>query len=574
MLSGLSLDSFTVSAVATALAAALGVSADAVDATVQDFQVHTTVMLAGSVSTLTSAQLTAVAASFAASLSLAPSQVQAVLQPAQQRRQLLKTSAVHVDLAIVGLGSDAAAVAQPVALLTAPATLNALVASLGLPGITGATATPAVVSARLAIVVRVPAATSATAVAASLSGLTSGATLIAALQAAGVTVAAVSAVPSPPPPPPPKPAPPPPVVAAPAPAAVQVDNVLAVSISLGVFGALLAFGGAVYCMRRIRYRKRETMNWRRDRSQMLNKVFGDGYDEDGKGATLLRHPTIKIFDDDQEPAVVAPRRTTAALDLAASPPRRLALTTHTLVTEHPARPTRLETVSRPEIVETVARKPSRRGTAGAKSPTGRRPSSAPDSRPLLGELHDQAAVRPATTSALSLAVPSSRFATLGEMMARVEAVERRLSELDSMGDPYSPRANVSVVTPRPFESRVDMAGDGAVAQQLYAPNDAMLAALLQPAHRSAITPPSFSTGGALPAFPGADAVPHDATDPFATAGSPRPERPARQLSDKALEALASRRSTPLVLTQTLDPDLSWSRRVPHPSGDGMPDSPV
>ena len=158
------------------------------------------------------------------------------------------------------------------------------------------------------------------------------------------------------------------------------------------------------------------------------------------------------------------------------------------------------------------------------------------------------------------------------MMARVEAVERRLSELDSAGDPYSPRANVSAVTPRPFESRVNMAGDGAVVQQLYASNDAMLAALLQPAHRSAITPPTFEAAVALPAFPSAD----EAADPFATmTGGARPDRPARQLSDRALEALASRRSTPLVLTQTLDPDLSWPARVPHPSGEeGMPDSPV
>lgn len=154
--------------------------------------------------------------------------------------------------------------------------------------------------------------------------------------------------------------------------------------------------------------------------------------------------------------------------------------------------------------------------------------------------------RPAVGSALSLAAPSSRFTTLGDMMARVEAVERRLSELDPADALYSPRSLARAATPppNPFESRISIDGDGGAEQQpllSLSPRSALVAQLtagLEPA-RSAVTPPAVST----------ELVPATGSAPgrMSRPALPRPPS-AKQLSEKATEALASRRSTPLLPT--------------------------
>jgi hypothetical protein len=179
--------------------------------------------------------------------------------------------------------------------LTRASTLSSLVANINSPAVTGASATPVVFSVRLLIVAQVPAAASAQGVAATLT-VAGAAGLTAALQAAGVSVSGVDiveapqlAAPPPPPPPPSPPSPPPPTPppsppsppAPPMPPRGKVDDDprMAIGVALGLFFALLVFGGIVYAMRRVRRTRRESAVKRLDRARLLAKAFGDDEDE-------------------------------------------------------------------------------------------------------------------------------------------------------------------------------------------------------------------------------------------------------------------------------------------------------
>jgi hypothetical protein len=60
---------------------------------------------------------------------------------------------------------------------------------------------------------------------------------------------------------------------------VDDDPRMAIGVGLGLFFALLMFGGIVYVMRRVRRTRRESAVKRIDRARLLAKVFGDDEDE-------------------------------------------------------------------------------------------------------------------------------------------------------------------------------------------------------------------------------------------------------------------------------------------------------
>jgi hypothetical protein len=212
-LAGIALGSFDAAAVAEVMAAAMGVQPGAVTVTVQSFALSTTLSLAGGAASLTPTQQAAIVSSVAASLpGVSPVQVSlSAAQVAAHRLRHLLQAPLQVGITVSGLPSDAAAAARTAVLLTAPATLSALVTSVAGTGITGATAAPVAVAVQLAIAVQVPTSGSSGAVAAALSA-SGGASLASALQSAGMNVTGVSVLAAPlvaaPPPPPRRPGPP------------------------------------------------------------------------------------------------------------------------------------------------------------------------------------------------------------------------------------------------------------------------------------------------------------------------------------------------------------------------------
>jgi hypothetical protein len=244
-LRGIALASFDAVAVAGVLADLLGLQPAAVSATVQSFALSSLLSLAGGGASLTPAQQNAIASSVAASLPGVTTAQVALSGGAaaahRRRRHLLQAPALQVGVTVSRLPADAVAATHAAALLTAPATLSALVASVAGSGITGATAAPVVMAAQLAIAVQVPASGSPGAVTAALSA--SGATSLAtALQAAGVSTTGVTVVAAPlvaaPPPPPAPPSPP------------DVRGRIIGGVIGGVAGAALLMAAIVLAMRR------------------------------------------------------------------------------------------------------------------------------------------------------------------------------------------------------------------------------------------------------------------------------------------------------------------------------------
>jgi hypothetical protein len=244
-LSGVSLDSFSTTALAAALEQAAGVSAGAVTVSVVNFELTTTLSLTGSVTSVTDIQRAAIVSSLAASLSVSAAQVQLALVPSAHRRSLLLQS-VQLRVTVMGLGSDAASVKRTGEQLTASSTLSAVVARVASPEVTGASATPVSVTSQVEVKVSVPATMSPAAVAATFSS-GNAASLGAQLQAAGVpfsSIAINSDAPAVLPPPPP------PTTATPE--AVKPNNNIAIAISISVFFVMLVCGASCYWSRRMR----------------------------------------------------------------------------------------------------------------------------------------------------------------------------------------------------------------------------------------------------------------------------------------------------------------------------------
>jgi hypothetical protein len=202
--------------------------------------------LSGSITSVTDAQRAAIASSLAASLSVSAAQVQIALAPSAHRRRSLLLQGVQLRVTVTSLGSDAAPVKQAGALLTAPATLSAMVARVASPEVTAASATPASVTSVLEVKVSVPATMSPAAVTATFSS-GNAASLGSQLQAAGITVSGVvihSGAPAGVQPPAP--------AAAAAPEAVKGNNTITIAISISVAFVLLVCGASCYWSRRAR----------------------------------------------------------------------------------------------------------------------------------------------------------------------------------------------------------------------------------------------------------------------------------------------------------------------------------
>jgi hypothetical protein len=281
-LRGISLASFDAVAVAGVLADLLGLQPAAVSATVQSFALSSSLSLAGGGASLTPAQQNAIASSVAASLPGVTAAQVALSGGAaaahRRRRHLLQAPALQVGVTVSGLPADAVAATQAAALLTAPATLSALVASVAGSGITGATAAPVAVAAQLAIAVQVPASGSSGTVTAALSA--SGTTsLAAALQAAGVSTSGVTVVAAPlvaAPPPPPAP-----------PSLPDVRGRIAGGVIGGVAGAALLVTVIALAMRRWNAVSGSTTDNTKDSSIRTDTTASPGDDGGGAWRTFL-----------------------------------------------------------------------------------------------------------------------------------------------------------------------------------------------------------------------------------------------------------------------------------------------
>ena len=310
VLTGASLATLRASAVAVALATALGIAEAAVSASVQRFDASMTVSLSGDASELTAAQLSALTSSLADSLHVDASTVLAWPSSTDQQ---LATPSLQVGITVSGLSSDSAAVARTAELMAAPGTLDALLARLDASADINSVAGSAVVlAAHLAVVVQLPAVSQADLVASLLNSAAGNAMLVATLHAAGITVTVSSATPF-------RLLPPSaaPVAAGDAPsvpptAAVveqgDADQQLSLVIALSVVSTLSCFCAATVWMRRAR----------------------DGVQKTGVTATpkpRKRQVPRKAFTSDEEvPPTPSPRLTDALLfvegrdSLGASPP--------------------------------------------------------------------------------------------------------------------------------------------------------------------------------------------------------------------------------------------------------------
>ena len=278
-----------------ALASYLGLPLASVAAAVQSVELSTKLTLASTngASSMSDNLLAMVTSSLATSLSVAPQQVHAVLlASAQQRRHLSQSSTLQIAVTVTGL-TGAADVASASSALVAPATLTSLLASLNTPAFSGVTASPASVAVLLLVAVQVPASQLVDGIHLALAA-SRASNLTAALQAAGVGIAAVSvlvqpvfAAPSPlvllSPPPAAmhnNSSPSLPVAASSSPwalppATVKDDTVIAIAVGLSLFFTLLVCGAAVYWRRRMH----ATKSTLRSSTRSFSKMVADLDDE-------------------------------------------------------------------------------------------------------------------------------------------------------------------------------------------------------------------------------------------------------------------------------------------------------
>jgi hypothetical protein len=195
-LGGVALGSFATGPVAAVVASALALPADLVRVSVNDFELSTTLMLSGDVTTLTDAQRAALSSGLAATAG-AGAQVSLGAAGARRRSLLQSSRAIGQMLAlgvtVTHLGDNAATAAHAAAALTADVTMGALLTRLDSASITAVTATPAAAAAQVTVVIVVPPTLSPQALAA-LLGAGRSASLDAAMLAAGVAVADVNVV--------------------------------------------------------------------------------------------------------------------------------------------------------------------------------------------------------------------------------------------------------------------------------------------------------------------------------------------------------------------------------------------
>jgi hypothetical protein len=312
-LAGVSLDSFDAASVGGALAAVAGVRQDAVSVMVVGFDITTVLSLSGGITGLNTAQRAALASSLAASIGVSPAQVKvdSTAAAAHLLRRLHDTD-LQVAVTVSGLGPNVASVRRAATALTSAAALNAAVANLAAPDISGVTATPVELTAHLKVAVIVPASSTLAEVTSSLSS-SNALNLALALHDAGVNFSDLHVDA-------------PPTTAAPPlpnPAETLTNNTgMAVAISLSIFCAFLMCGGICYWSRRMRAsRAVVTQKW-------VGKTFVKDEEEEeekesdhaGQSAqpTRTRPSALSVPSAD-----MAARRDVLSANMDYAPPRKL-----------------------------------------------------------------------------------------------------------------------------------------------------------------------------------------------------------------------------------------------------------
>ena len=196
-LAGINPSTFTLASLVTGLAASVGADPSALNVTITDLPVSTTLTLAGSgLTAISTSALAALKTSLATATGVPVSGITLGAVAAAGRRHLLDVS---VPVTVSGLGGNIATASAVVTALTNPTNLATI--STAVPGSSGAVATAPSVSARVSVVVTT---SNPALVAAANTALANPATVTSSLAAAGVsatvTVTTPPTVNAPPPP--------------------------------------------------------------------------------------------------------------------------------------------------------------------------------------------------------------------------------------------------------------------------------------------------------------------------------------------------------------------------------------
>lgn len=196
-LAGINLSTFSLASLVIGLAGTVGADSSALNVTITDLPVSTTLTLAGSgLTSISTSALAALKTSLVTVTGVSESGITLGAVAVAGRRHLLDVS---VPVTVSGLGGSIAAASAVVTALTSTSNLNSIAASV--PGSTSATPSTPSVSARVSVVVTT---SNPALIASANTALANPATVTAGLSSAGVTATVTVTTPpsvnAPPPP--------------------------------------------------------------------------------------------------------------------------------------------------------------------------------------------------------------------------------------------------------------------------------------------------------------------------------------------------------------------------------------